>query len=153
MTVSLSMTSATDPLCRLLDVLQPSLAMYLADSGIWTYPGRESIKLALADLIGDHRSLVERAAVALESRGQIVPAHAYPISFTGCHDIDMKSLLPRVIAGLKSQVAVIDAIVVSAGDDEVAGELAREAKAATVGHIDVLEQVAASTARSEPSAG
>ena len=34
---------SSDPLCRLLDVLQPSLAMYLADSGIWSYPGKESI--------------------------------------------------------------------------------------------------------------
>jgi hypothetical protein len=55
-----------DPLVQLLDVLQPSLAMYLADSGIWTYPGDEEIKLALADLVGDHRSLVERSAVMLE---------------------------------------------------------------------------------------
>jgi signal recognition particle subunit SRP54 len=40
--------------------------MYLADSGIWSYPGRESIKLALADLVGDHRSLVERAAEGID---------------------------------------------------------------------------------------
>ena len=44
-------------LVRLLEILQPSLAMYLSDSGIWTYPGDEEIKLALADLVGDHRSL------------------------------------------------------------------------------------------------
>ena len=98
----------SDPLCRLLDVLQPSLAMYLADSGIWSYPGRESIKLALADLVGDHRSLVERAAVAIEDRGMAVPTVAYPIGFTGCHDIDMRSLLPRVVAGLRGQVSAID---------------------------------------------
>lgn len=140
------MPSSADPFCRLLDVLQPSLAMYLADSGIWTYPGKESIKLALADLIGDHRSLVERAAVAIQDRGLVVPAHAYPIGFTGCHDVDMKSLLPRVIAGLKGQVTAIDSIAASSSGDAVAAELAREAKATTLGHIDVLEQVAASPA-------
>jgi hypothetical protein len=133
-----------DPLCRLLDVLQPSLAMYLADSGIWSYPGKESIKLALADLVGDHRSVVERAAVATEDRGIAVPSPAYPISFTGCHDVDMRSLLPRVVAGLRGQVAAIDAIIASTADDGVAAELAREAKATTLSHIDVLEQVATS---------
>ena len=28
-----------ESLVRLLEVLQPSLAMYVADSGIWSYPG------------------------------------------------------------------------------------------------------------------
>jgi hypothetical protein len=133
-----------DPLCSLLDVLQPSLAMYLADSGIWSYPGRESIKLALADLVGDHRSLVERAAVAIEDRGIAVPSVAYPIGFTGCHDIDMRSLLPRVVAGLRGQVSAIDTIIASATDDGIAAELAREAKSTTLSHIDVLDQVATS---------
>ena len=134
----------SDPLCRLLDVLQPSLVMYLADSGIWSYPGRESIKLALADLVGDHRSLVERAAGSIEDRGLAVPSVAYPIGFTGCHDVDMRSLLPRVVSGLRGQVAAIDTIIDSSADDGVAAELAREAKATTLSHIDVLEQVAAS---------
>jgi hypothetical protein len=134
----------SDPLCRLLDVLQPSLAMYLADSGIWSYPGKESIKLAIADLVGDHRSLVERAAVAIEDRGVAVPSHAYPITFTSCHDVDMRSLLPRVVAGLRGQVAAIDAIIASTAADGVAAELAQEAKATTLSHIGVLEQVATS---------
>ena len=135
---------SADPLCRLLDVLQPSLAMYLADSGIWSYPGKESIKLALADLVGDHRSLVERAAGVIEDRGVAVPSVAYPIGFTGCHDVDMRSLLPRVVASLRGQVSAIDAIIASTADDGVAAELAQESKATTLGHIDVLEQVATS---------
>jgi hypothetical protein len=135
---------STDPLCRLLDVLQPSLAMYLADSGLWNHPGRESIKLAIADLVGDHRSLVERAAVVIEDRGLAVPTLAYPITFTGCHDVDMRSLLPRVVTGLRGQVAAIDAVIASTTADGVASELAAEAKATTLSHIDVLEQVATS---------
>jgi hypothetical protein len=73
-----------------------------------------------------------------------VPSPAYPISFTGCHDVDMRSLLPRVVAGLRGQVAAIDAIIASTADDGVAAELAREARATTLSHIDVLEQVATS---------
>ncbi|MFM7290404.1 MAG: hypothetical protein ACKOWG_19860 [Planctomycetia bacterium] len=132
---------STDPLSRLLDVLQPSLAMYLGDSGIWSYPGREAIKLALADLVGDHRSLVGRAAAELEDRGIAPSPSAYPITFTGCHDVDIRSLLPRVMAGLRGQVAALDALVDASGDDSVANELAREAKASSLGHIDALEQV------------
>jgi hypothetical protein len=118
--------------------------MYLADSGIWSYPGKEAIKLALADLVGDHRSLVGRAATELEERGIAPPSPAYPITFTGCHDVDMKSLLPRVISALREQVAAIDTIIASTGNDAVAADMVREAKATSLGHIDVLEQVAKS---------
>lgn len=135
---------SADPLSRLLDVLQPSLAMYLGDSGIWSYPGKESIKLALADLVGDHRSLVGRATTELEERGIVSSPPAYPITFTGCHDVDMKSLLPRVISALRGQVAALDTIIASTGNDAVAADMAREAKATSLGHVDVLEQIATS---------
>ena len=130
-----------DSLSRLLEVLQPSLAMYLADSGIWSYPGKEAIKLALADLVGDHRSLIGRAATELEDRGIVPSPPVYPITFTGCHDVDMGALLPRVIASLRGQVSALDAIIAASGDDAVAAELSREAKAASLAHLDVLEQV------------
>jgi len=135
----------SDPLVRLLSVLQPSLQMYLADSGIWSYPGDEELKLALADVVGDQRSLVERAAVALEHRGVTVSPPAYPITFTSCHDVDIRSLVPRVIEGLKDQLAACDAIVESTGDDPdgvFAKGLVREARATSQRHLDVLRQVA-----------
>ena len=136
-----------DPLSCLLDVLQPSLVMYLSDSGIWSYPGDEEIKLALADLVGDHRSMVERSAVVLDERGKTAAAPAYPIAFSGCHDIDMRSLLPRVIEALRRQVVSIDAIIDSTADDAVVQDLAREAKATSQRHIQVLEQVATAAGR------
>jgi hypothetical protein len=134
---------STDPLSRLLGVLQPSLAMYLADSGIWTYPGKEATKLALADLVGDHRSLIERAGVALEDRGIAPPAPVYPIAFTGCHDVDIQALVPRVLEGLRRQVRDLDAILDSGRGDDVAIELVREAKVSSEHHLDALAQVGA----------
>lgn len=132
-----------DPLSRLLGVLQPSLAMYLADSGIWSYPGKEAAKLALADLVGDHRSLIERAGVALEDRGVVPPPPVYPIAFTGCHDVDIQALVPRVLEGLRRQVRDLDSILESSPGDDVAMELAREAKASSTHHLDALAQAVA----------
>jgi hypothetical protein len=133
---------SNDPLSRLLAVLQPSLAMYLADSGIWSYPGPEATKLALADLVGDHRSLIERAGASLEDRGVVPPSPVYPIAFTGCHDVDMQALVPRVLEGLRAQIVALDALHASAGDDDLAAELAREAKASSEHHLDALAQAA-----------
>jgi hypothetical protein len=133
--------ASPDPLLRLLDVLQPSLAMYLADSGIWSYPGAEDLKLALADLVADHRSLVERAGVAADGRGLLAPSPVYPIHFTGCHDVDMISLVPRVIDGLRRQLERLDGILAATDQDGEAHDLVREAKESSLAHLDALEQV------------
>ena len=146
--------ASSAPLATLLDILQPSLAMYLADSGIWSYPGAEEIKLALADLVADHRSLVERAGERIDSRGGVSPAASYPIHFTGCHDVDIGALASRVIEGLRGQIGRLDALIAAtladdAADPEAHG-LAREARESSASHLSALEQVlAAARAREQ----
>jgi hypothetical protein len=130
------------PLANLVSELGSSLAMYVSDAGIWTYPGAEEIKLALAALADDHRSLIERAGAALEDRGLEVPRHPYPIQFTATHDLDLRALLPRVIAGLKAQISAIEKTAVSADDSEAA-DLVGEAITSTRSHLDALNQLVA----------
>jgi len=133
--------NATDPLVRLLGVLEPSLLMYLSDSGIWSYPGDEAIKLALADVVGDQRNLIERAGVVLEERDVSTPRVAYPLAFTAGHDLDLRYLLPRVIEGLRRQLPALEQIAATATADATAAGLAREALAATGRHIGILEEL------------
>ncbi|MFM8704780.1 MAG: hypothetical protein ACKOHG_13100 [Planctomycetia bacterium] len=132
--------TTTAPLARLLSSLDSSLAMYVADAGIWSYPGDEEIKLAIADFVGDQRSIMERAGTILEESGEATPRHAYPIQFTATHDLDLKSLLPRIIAGARRQVAELDAVI-AAGGDPAAIDLVREAQATTHRHADILAQL------------
>ncbi|NDC62503.1 MAG: hypothetical protein EBZ59_00600 [Planctomycetia bacterium] len=141
-------TSAADPLTSLVRLLQSSLAMYVADSGIWSYPGAEEIRLALADLVGDERSIVDRAGAILADRDVAVPVRDYPLSFTALHDVDLRFLLPRIVGDLRGQITGIDAIIDACGDDETARELAREARATIHGHIDVLGPLDRRPARS-----
>ncbi|MFM7183259.1 MAG: hypothetical protein ACKO4Z_00605 [Planctomycetota bacterium] len=136
--------TSPEPLGRLITAIQPSLLMYLADSGIWSYPGPESVRLAVADAVDDLASVVRRATVLLEEREAAVPPKAaYPLSFTGLHDVDLANLLPRVIVGLKRQEADLDALTGPAGTDAAAADLVADAKQSTRQHLDVLEQLAA----------
>ena len=135
------MPNAT-PLANLVSQLGCSLAMYVSDAGIWTYPGAEEIKLALAALADDHRSLIERAGAALEDRGLEVPRHPYPIQFTATHDLDLRALLPRVMTGLEAQVAALEQTAVPAADPEAA-DLVGEAITSTRTHLDALQQLLA----------
>jgi hypothetical protein len=134
---------AHDPLRRLVAALESSLAMYVADSGIWSYPGPEEIKLALADLVGDHKSLLDRAGTVLAEREVAAPRTAYPLSFTALHDLDLTSLVPRVIDALKRQIAALETVATAAGDDTTAAELAREAVETNRRHVDRLAQLVA----------
>jgi hypothetical protein len=129
-------------IARLLPLLESSLAMYISDAGIWSYPGAEDLKLALADLVADHKSIIERGGAILEERGAALPRHPYPIQFTATHDLDMRFLMPRVLAELRRQTAEIGAIV-EAGGDSVGVELAREARNTTMSHADVIGQLLA----------
>ena len=135
---------ATDPLCNLVASIQPSMLMYLADSGIWSYPGAESVKLALADAVDDLKNVVARATTILAERETAVPQKAaYPLSFTALHDIDLANLLPRVIEGLRRQLSSLDALTGPAGTDAAAADLVADAKQSTRQHLDALEQLAA----------
>ncbi|MGI9178559.1 MAG: hypothetical protein ACR2IT_11975 [Pirellulales bacterium] len=131
-------------ICRLVAGIQPSLLMYLADSGIWSYPGDESIKLAFADAVDDLKGIVDRAGVILREREVAVPVRtAYPLLFTGLHDVDLRFLLPRVIGDFKRQLGDLDGLAGSAGSDAAAADLMAAAKQSTRQHLDVLEQLGA----------
>ena len=135
-------TPQINPLVRLLATLDSSLSMYVSDAGIWSYAGEEQIKLALADLVGDQRSIMERAGQLLTERGGLAPRHTYPIRFTATHDLDLRSLLPRMLEEMRRQKADCDAIV-AAGGEPAELELVSEARSTTLRHADVLGQLAA----------
>jgi hypothetical protein len=79
----------------------------------------------------------------LAEREVAAPRTAYPLSFTALHDVDLTNLLPRVIDGLKSQIATLETVAAAAGDDATATELAREAVDTNRRHADRLEQLVA----------
>jgi hypothetical protein len=128
-------------LVRLLDILQPSLAMYLGDSGIWSYPGPEELRLAVAALVSDQRQVADRAALILEEREVPVPKTPYPISFSAWHDVDLQHILPRLVAGLKRQEAELEQVAATP-DDATAAGLAAEAAKITRQHVAALDQIA-----------
>lgn len=138
-------------LAELVRLLGSSLAMYVSDAGIWSYPGDEDLKLALADLVGDQRSVHDRAAALLDARNVPVPGRDFPIRFTATHDVDLRFLLPRILEELRRQASTLDEIIeVSAGDPETL-EIAREARGTTLGHCDVLSQIASRVRGNAPA--
>lgn len=135
---------ASDLLARLVATLESSLVMYLADCGIGSYPGPAAVREALADLIRDQRGVIGRASELLEEREIPPPRAAYPLSFTGLHDVDLRHLVPRITAHLARQADACDAIARSAaGTDAAAATLAAAAAAAARQYAERLARLAA----------
>lgn len=139
------------PLAELVRLLGSSLAMYVADAGIWSYPGDEEVKLAVADLVADQRNVHDRAAAVLDSRSVPVPGRDFPIRFTATHDVDLRFLLPRMLEELRRQVIALDGIIEASAEDPETLELGREARGTTLGHCDVLSQIASKVHGGSPA--
>jgi len=132
----------THPLQRLLDLLGPTLPMYLADAGLSTFPGPEPVRLAIAALVDDQRSLIERAGTVLDTHGGVAPRRGYPIRFSGMHDVDLGFLLPQLVASADEQASAIESLLggMTAGAD---GDLVRDALQSARFHAEALRQLVA----------
>lgn len=148
-------------LSRLICLLRRSPLMYLQESSIWTYRGDEDLKLALADVASDHQNFIDRAETILIDQELELPQSAFPLSFTGWHDVDLGFLLGRVIADLTNRQREIIGLIEEADPAASHGgftagraaELVREVRAAIDGHVDLLSQQRARLAQKATAAG
>lgn len=151
-----------DVLVRMIRHLRQSPLMYLADSGIWTYRGDESLKLTLADVAAEQKSLIDRAETILIAEQFELPLTAFPLAYTGWHDADLGFLLTRVLKDLEQQRMesdrlLEDADLAVAHGGDMAGRVAeciRESRTALGVQVDMLRQQAAQRRRPpSPAAG
>jgi hypothetical protein len=133
----------SDLLSRLMQLLGPSLALFVDDSGIWSRPGAEEIKLAIADLCTDLRSLFERAGTLLDAEDIPAPQVEYPIRYTALHDVNLSYLLPHVQLETRNQIATVESWGDRTGD---LGDLLREVQSTLKTHLDAVDQLAAKLA-------
>jgi hypothetical protein len=131
----------SDPLFRLVQTIESSPAMYLADSGIGSYPGAAEFRPALAALVSEQKDVLARAASIIEQREQPLPQGAFPIAFTAWHDVDLRYLVSLVVESLKRQASDFGALAAQGGD-AAATELAGRAQDIARRHADALEQLA-----------
>ena len=129
------------PLQRLLDLLGPTLPMYLADAGLSTFPGPEPVRLAIAALVDDQRSLIERAGTALDAAGGAAPRRGYPIRYSGMHDVDLGFLVPQLVESADGQALALESLLgeLPAG---AGADLVRDALQSARFHADALRQLA-----------
>lgn len=136
-------TASSAALVRLVNTLESSLPMYLAASGIQTYPGAEEIRASVMRLVAEQKRIAGEALTVLDEREVAPPRPFYPLSYTALHDLELQHLLPRLVSDLRRQAEACDGIAAAAeGTDAAAATLAAEAATVTRHHLDLLDRLA-----------
>lgn len=133
-----STSASSDPLARLVATLESSPAMYLADSGLASYPGAPEIRAAIESLVAEQKDVLSRAANLIADREQPLPQGAFPIAFTAWHDVDLRHLAARVVESLKRQAGDF-ATLAGAGGDASASDLAGRSQEIARRYAEKLE--------------
>ncbi len=129
---------------HLLGLLCRSLPMYLRDSAPCAYAADEKSLRVLTSVCEDQAALAYRVAELVQERHGVPDTGEYPLFFTAVHDLSFEYLLQRSIDGQKRDVAAIEQCVQQLRADARARALAEECLGSARGHLETLEELAAS---------
>lgn len=142
------MTSARtiSTLNRLVALHNRSLASYLSYASPTWKLGDEQAKQTLDLITAQQKEVVDRIGPLIDEAGGIVDYGAYPMSFTGLHDLSSEYLIGQLILDQQRIVSAIEDGVRELSGDATACELAQEALGMAKGHLDLLTELKPSAA-------
>jgi len=85
--VQTDLNNSLDVLGRLLTLHAQSLPMYLADARPWARASEEDAVQALELVVADQRRTIERIKNQIMDAGGVISHGAFPMQFTGLHDV------------------------------------------------------------------
>jgi hypothetical protein len=128
---------------RLLTIVHRSLPIYLADASPWTHEGDEKAVKALQLIVEQQHELANRIAnYIIDHFGPANPGE-YPADFPDTHDLSLDYLMGKLVQCQKADVDAAQACVNELHSERQAHALAEEALGAARGHLETLEELAA----------
>jgi hypothetical protein len=92
------------------------------------------------------QEIVDRAGELVVEQGGFVDYGAYPMTFTGYHDLSFEYLLGQLLAAQDQAVSEIEECVARSSDTPRVHELAQEALGMAKGHRASLEELKGTSA-------
>jgi hypothetical protein len=118
-----------------------SLASYLWYASPTWHRGDETAKSTLLLIASQQQEIVDRAGELLVERDGLVNYGAYPMHFTGFHDLSFSFLLDRLIEEQQTIVGELSECVAVSQEDPRVHELVQEALGMAKGHLDSLRDL------------
>ncbi len=123
---------------RLLQILNCSLAQYVAQAPPWSSREQHSALRAVNDLAADQRHYAKRAAALLAARGARPDAGTFPLEWMSLNDAGLSYALPRIVDHHRRDIAAIQRIAELLNSDPEARDLVREVLGNAGAHAELL---------------
>lgn len=130
-----------DVLNRMLVLHHRSLAMYLSYAEPAWAGGDEKAKQTLALIAADEQNMVDRIAEMIADEDRNVRYGAFPMEYTGYHDLAFDFLLGKLIENQQDKILQITEAVDQLSLAPMARMLAEEALGAAKGHLQSLQEL------------
>lgn len=135
------MPENVDTLNRLLQIVNRSLPMYLADADPWVADPEEPAAVGLRNIVADQRKLAERIADEILDRREQPNPGEFPMAYTDLNDVSLDYLLGELAHRQRRDIAAIEHCVQELNGDPRAHSLAEEALGAAKAHLEQLEEL------------
>jgi hypothetical protein len=116
--------------------------MYLADAPPWIPPRQDRFRPALAALMVDHRTYVDRLAAMILDLGGQPDLGGFPTTYTDLHDLAAEFLLDRLVCELRAELSAVGRAVGEFPEDTPARQLVDEIRGNLQGHLDIWDGLA-----------
>ena len=136
--------STVDILNCILALHSRSLPQYLSSAHPWSTAHTSAAQRTLRSVAEDQRLMVERIGSAIMDEGGCPNLGAYPMTFTGMHDLSVDYLLQEAIQRQKQDIETLRQCIAQLQHAPAARALAEEALGAAEGHLQNLEELAPS---------
>ena len=137
----MSEVDTIDALNRLAVLHHRSLAMYMSYAQPAWKRNEEKAKQTLALIAADERTTVDRLSTMIADAGHNVRYGAFPMEYTGYHDLSFQFLLGKLIENQQDKILQIQESVELLSLAPRAKAAAEEALGAAKGHLQSLQEL------------
>jgi len=130
-----------DVLNRLAVLHHRSLAMYMSYAQPAWKRGDEKAKQTLALIAADEQATVDRLSQMISDANRNVRNGAFPMEYTGYHDLSFDFLLGKLIENQQDKILQIEEAVALLALSPMAKMAAEEALGAAKGHLQSLQEL------------
>lgn len=128
---------------QLIRLHNRSLASYLRYASPEWHRGDERAREVLEQINGQQSEIVERAGELVVECNGVVDYGAYPMVYTGYHDLSFTFLLGQLLKEQAAMVQRLDELAGRTSDDPRIHELVQEALGLARGHLQTLQELKA----------
>ena len=126
---------------QLVKLHNRSLVSYLCYAPPNWHAGQEQAKATLALVAAQQKEIVDRAGELVIEHGGVVDYGAYPMFYTGFHDLSFEFLLGQLLREQDKAIHALDECVARSKDSPRVRELAEEALGMAKGHLESLREL------------